>query len=159
MPCRLRLLGWSAVLVLTAVACGEDEPNGPIVGPSDAGPEADAPADRAVDARDAASDAMPDVSVVPEAEAPVDAALPEIVDPRGDGAIAVCADFDPAAKTYTPPGSSHPHCYWWHATGAAWADAESSCEFDRGHLVTIQSAAPQVSKTSATAASTLASWR
>jgi hypothetical protein len=134
LPRRLRLLGWSAILALAAVACGEDEANGPI-----AGLEVDAPADGPADVRDAARDAALDVSVVPEAEAPVDAALPEIVDPKGDGAIAVCTDFDPAAKTYTPPGSVHPHCYWWHLSGAAWADAKSSCEYDRGHLVTIDS--------------------
>jgi hypothetical protein len=133
---RLDLLGWFAALALTAAACAKDEANGPITGPADA-------ASLQADARDAGEAAPPDGSVMPEAEAPVDAALPDIVDPRGDRAISTCSDFDPNARTYTPPGSTHPHCYWWHASGLSWANAESSCEFDRGHLVTIQSAAEQ----------------
>src|SRR5262245_31205717 len=59
---------------------------------------------------------------------------------RGGGGGNPCASYPVNAKAFVPPTDGRVHCYWPRATPQTWSDAQQSCLFQNGHLVSIQSA-------------------
>jgi Lectin C-type domain len=46
----------------------------------------------------------------------------------------------PAAKAFTPPTDTRPHCYWARTSTQTWSQAQQSCNLQNGYLVSILSA-------------------
>jgi hypothetical protein len=89
-------------------------------------------------------DATPDTSIdanfppldasAPDADTTNDGSAPETSHPTS------CVAF-PNAVSFTPPGSTTPHCYWVQSTANNWFASATGCTAARGHLATLTSIA------------------